>query len=78
MTYAVCGIERDSCGWAGWILESAKGARGELSAATEQTCPACGKPTFRTEVSVKFEPSQDQTPPLIPGKDYKVGPIKYE
>jgi hypothetical protein len=78
ITYAVCGVEKDSCGWGGWILESAKGASGELPSFTDQICPSCGKETFRTKVSIKFEPSKDQTRDLIEGRDYDVVPMQYE
>lgn len=78
LTYSVCAVEKDSCGWGGWILESAKGSKGELSSATEQVCPSCSKSLFRTEVSIKFEPSKNQTPELIEGRDYEVTPIQYE
>lgn len=78
LTYSVCGVEKDSCGWGGWILESTKGLKGELSAFTQQVCPSCGKPLFRTEVTIKFEPSKNQTPELIEGRDYEATPIKYE
>ena len=78
VTYAVCAIEQDSCTWRGWILESVKGEIGELIADNDQICPNCGKLVFRTAVSVKMEPSKDQTPELIPGQDYEVAPMVYE
>ncbi len=78
VTYAVCGTENDSCGWGGWILEAAKGPSGQLPAYTRQICPSCGKETFRTEVSIKYEQSEDQTPDLIAGRDYDVIPMEYE
>lgn len=78
ITYAVCGMEQDSCGWGGWILEAAKGPSGNLPAYTDQVCPQCGKVLFRTAASVKFEPSDDQTPELVPGIDYEKEPREYE
>ena len=78
VTYAVCGVEKDACGWAGWILEDVKGPSGNLPAQTEQKCPFCSKPLFRTEVSVKCTPSADQTAGLVLGRDYKTRPMKYE
>ena len=78
VTYAVCAVEQDSCTWRGWILESIKGENGELFADNDQICPKCGKQMFRTEVSIKMEPSKDQTSDLIPGKDYEVIPMEYE
>jgi len=78
ITYAVCAVERDACAWAGWILEAAKGASGNLPAYTEQVCPNCAKPLFRTAVSRRFEPSVDQSPELVPGRDYDTVPMDYE
>ena len=78
VTYSVCAVEQDSCAWAGWILESIKGVNGELIVDTDHTCPNCGKSMFRTAVSIKMEPSSDQTPDLVPGQDYKVTPMEYE
>jgi len=78
VTYAVCGVENESCGWGGWILESAKGLSGNLPSYTDQICPSCGKELFRTEVVIKYEKSLDQTPELMPGRDYDVEPMEYE
>lgn len=78
VTFAVCAVEQDSCGWAGWILESVRGKSCELIADTDQICPKCGKQMFRTAASVKMEPSKNQTPDLIPGQDYEVTPMEYE
>ncbi|MDH5400806.1 MAG: hypothetical protein OEX02_21815 [Cyclobacteriaceae bacterium] len=78
VTYAVCAVEQDSCAWSGWIIESIKGVNGELIADTDQVCPHCGKTMFRTDVSIKMEPSKDQTPDMFPGKDYEVTPMEYE
>jgi hypothetical protein len=78
ITYAVCGIEKGACGWGGWILESVKGPNGNLPAQTEQICPTCGKPLYRTEISIKCAPSPNQVPELIPGRDYETKPLEYE
>lgn len=78
ITYAVCGVDDDSCGWGGWILEGIRGTTGQLPANTQQICPECGKELLRTEVSVRFEPSEDQTPDLIAGVDYETVPIEYK
>jgi hypothetical protein len=78
VTYAVCAVKQDSCAWSGWILESIEGVNGELFADTDQTCPQCSKPMFRTAVSIKMEPSKNQTPDLIPGQDFEVTPMEYE
>ena len=49
-----------------------------LSAVDQQICPDCGKETFRTEVTVHFEPSSSQDHPSgIPRVDYEMKPIKY-
>lgn len=79
LSFAVCGTFQDSCGWAGWIIESATDGEGkQLPAATEQICEQCGKALFRTAVSIKAVPAADQTPALQPGHDYEVVPIEYE
>jgi len=79
LSFAVCGVSHDSCGWAGWIIESVTDKDGkQLPAATEQFCERCGKPLFRTAVSIKAVPATDQTPTLQPGVDYEVVPMRYE
>ena len=77
ITYAVCVSEPTSCGWGGWILEAARGEQSYLPAKTDQICPNCGKELFRTEVSVKLAPSQNQEPP-VQDSDYESLPIEYE
>ena len=76
LTYAVCGCGADSCGWQGWVVESAFVRREEdddllLPSDDHLDCPECRKPLFRTEVSYRFEPSRDQAHPLVPGVDYE-------
>ena len=92
LTYAVCAMEVESCGWGGWIIESAykhneadnsteidnKANIRVLDASDTQECPRCGKDLFRTDASVKYELSKDQTPPLVPDIDYEVLPIEYD
>ena len=83
LNYAVCGCGSDSCGWQGWIVESAFVSReGDddllLPSDRHLNCPECRKPLFRTEVTCRFEPSEDQTPSLIPGVDYEEPPMEYE
>ena len=78
LAYAVCGIDTDSCGWGGWILESAEAADRQLPAYTLQVCPSCNKELFRTEVVNKYHKSKDHTPKLVPGIDYELVPIEYE
>jgi hypothetical protein len=88
LSYAVCAVTTEGCGWGGWTIEAAfrrdgqKHATGTgdrlLSAADEQVCPRCGRETFRTEVDLRVEPSSDQSRSLRPGIDYKVMPMEYE
>jgi hypothetical protein len=84
LTYAVCAVEQDSCGWGGWMLEAAiaKPEKDDhfmvLPAVDEQLCPKCGRATFRTGASLRFVPSADQTPTCVPGIDYEVLPIDYD
>jgi hypothetical protein len=89
ITYAVCACSEDSCGWGGWIIDGvfAKSvdkqnptATGDkpLPADDVQKCPRCGKDLFRTEASIRFVPSTDQTRPEgTPGVDYDVALIEY-
>ena len=79
LTYAVCGLYQESCGWTGWIIESVIDNKGkQLSAANEQKCEVCGKSMFRTEATIKLIPASDQTPKLILGRDYEVSQMEYE
>jgi hypothetical protein len=84
LTYAVCVLTDDACGWGGWIIEGVFKRTGEhhatgtgdklLPAADyEQRCPRCGGTLFRTSASLRMTPSADQTPVHgQPGIDYKV------
>lgn len=84
LVYTVCGTEEDSCGWEGWMLESAFKKSKEkhptstgdqpLAAADEQTCPRCGKTTFRTDTVLRFEKSRQSATKDF---DYEVSPIGY-
>ena len=79
LSFAVCGTSKESCGWSGWIIESVTDVEGkQLPAATEQVCEKCGKTLFRTEVTIKVIPAADQTPDMIPGKDFNVSSMEYE
>ena len=82
IVYAVCGCEKDSCGWEGWMIESVSQKIGEkenqLKCMNEQKCPNCGKDLFRTDTQIKMVYSQDQSGLPEPGKDYDVAPIEYE
>ncbi|BDI30732.1 hypothetical protein CCAX7_27830 [Capsulimonas corticalis] len=87
LVYAVCAVTKDSCGWGGWMVESAFQNDGGQSTSTgdillptmdEQRCPICGRETFRTGASVRMAPTQDQRLPRKPGVDYAVAPIEYD
>ena len=87
LAYAVCALEKQSCGWGGWIIEAAfKKSKEQHATSTgdkllnvvEQVCPQCGKQLFNTAASIKYEPSKDQTEPLVEGVDYEVLPMEYE
>jgi hypothetical protein len=45
LSYAVCAVDEDSCGWCGWVIESAWKVVGEdrkeveVEADAEQRCP---------------------------------------
>jgi hypothetical protein len=86
LTYAVCAVEKDACGWGGWMIEAAFKKTGTkhptgtgdkvLSAVMDQVCPRCGKTTFRTAASLRLVPSEDQTPPET--TNCECLPIEYE
>lgn len=85
LTYAVCAMTYDACGWAGWILEAVFGVAREgetfraLPMSDKQVCPRCGRMLFRTAASLRFELSDDQTNPHgVAGKDYEVTAMEYE
>ena len=88
LSYAVCAVTADGCGWGGWMIGSAfrrDGAKhptgtGDrlVSAVDEQICPRCGRETFRTRVELRLEPSADQSPVRRASIDYEVAPMEYE
>jgi hypothetical protein len=82
LVYAVCGCDDDSCGWEGWMIESASQTnhdpKKQLNCMNEQVCPNCNKMLFRTDSQIKMKYSQDQSGLLVAGKDYDVVPMKYE
>jgi hypothetical protein len=90
LTYAVCAVTKDACGWSGWILETVFKRTGEHHATGTgdkalphvdemQTCPQCGRALFRTSASVRMELSADQTPVHgQAGVDYEANDIRYE
>jgi len=70
VTYCVCAVKQNSCGWGGWTLEAvfsdpnAKAGESLLKAQTDQKCPVCGGETFRTGASFRFDLSSNQTSPV--------------
>lgn len=79
LSYAVCAVEEDSCGWRGWIIESAwKGVgknRQQVEADTEQCCPVCGKRLYRTAVEKQFQLNPTGGPKLE--YPYEEVPVTY-
>ncbi len=90
ITYAVCGMTPEACGWQGWILESLfKHTGGPTPAGAfdkllpvdnpDQRCPRCRQRLFRTSATIRFVPSLDQTPAHgKPGVDYGVSSLEYD
>ena len=72
LSFALCVVEEDSCGWAGWIIESAWKSRGTggatdrraVAAADSQKCPNCGKTSFRTALEKQYMLNPVQPPKL--------------
>lgn len=87
MTYAVCAVEREACGWGGWMIEAAfkrtekkdwpTGTGDKLVETFDlQLCPRCGRETFRTDASIIVEnpkPFVYEGPGAAP-----VQPIQYD
>ena len=69
ITYCVCAVNYNSCGWGGWSLEAifhnpnANAGEKILEAQTNQVCPVCGGETYRTGVSYRFDLSSNQASP---------------
>lgn len=63
VTYALCATEDASCGWAGFMLEAVfadeSSEKRTRESASEQRCPRCGRTTFRTAVTFRFDLSAD-------------------
>jgi hypothetical protein len=88
LTYAVCAMEADSCGWGGWLIEAAyqksdkkyPTSTGDklLPTCYCDDCPKCGKPLFRTDACILLEPSQREISSLLPDMEYEKIPIQYE
>lgn len=80
LSYALCALDEDSCGWGGWIIESAwktinENREEEVKADTEQRCPVCGKQVFRTEVEKQFRFNPEAGPKI--DYPYETVPIKF-
>jgi len=78
LTFSVCGVQEESCGWEGWVLECLKLEGKNIEGDTILLCPKCSQPLFRTAASVKYIPSENQEPALVPGVDYDVVPMEYK
>ncbi len=80
LAYGVCGAEEDSCGWQGWIIESAwkivEGKEVEVKADAEQDCPICSKQVYRTEVEKCFRFDPNAGPKL--NSSYETAPLSFE
>jgi hypothetical protein len=65
IVYAICGCEKDSCGWEGWTLESVLKKMNtkeiQLKCMHDQICPDCGQELFRTDTQIKMKYSKDQS-----------------
>lgn len=66
LTFAVCTVSDDGCGWGGWLLEGVFEISSEknglmrngdhgLSTADKQICPRCGETLFRTDSAQVFD-----------------------
>lgn len=81
LAYAVCAVEETSCGWRGWIIESAWKLVGkdlqevEVEADAEQVCPVCGKQPYRTGIEKQFRLNSEAGPKI--GYDYDSAPITF-
>ena len=79
LAYAVCALQEDSCGWRGWIIESAwkivEGKEVELEADAEQGCPICGKQVYRTEVEKRFRLDPNAGPKI--NYSYESAPLSF-
>ncbi|HTG32019.1 MAG TPA: hypothetical protein VLB76_03735 [Thermoanaerobaculia bacterium] len=90
LTYAVCGVTSDACGWGGWIIDgifkqtaehhaTGTGDKALPNGDDLQTCPRCGRTLFRTSASIRMTLSADQAPVHgVPGVDYDVADMQYD
>ena len=79
LSFAVCAVDDDSCGWTGWILESAwksvEGREDEVAADTGQRYPQCGKDLYRTAVEKQFRWNPHAGPKI--SYPYETAPIRF-
>jgi hypothetical protein len=81
LSYAVCAVEEESCGWRGWIIESAwkhvdaNSPDVEVEADTKQGCPVCGRQVYRTGVERQFRLNPDAGSKI--GYTYETAPITF-
>ena len=88
LTYAVCAVQADSCGWGGWVIEAAyqksdkkyQTSTGDklLPTCYCDVCPKCGNQLFRTDACILLEPSQKEISSLLIKMDYQQVPIQYD
>ena len=66
LTFAVCGVDENACGWGGWMLEGAfetgasktgilENGDNPLPSVTLQICPNCAGTLFRTDTAKLFD-----------------------
>jgi hypothetical protein len=66
ITYAVCTVDQEACGWGGWLLEGAFAvsetksgilANGDnpLPSVSLQICPNCGGTVYRTDTAQLYD-----------------------
>jgi hypothetical protein len=81
LSYAVCAVEEESCGWRGWIIESAWKVVGEdskeveVEADSEQCCPVCSKQVYRTGIEKQFRLNPNAGPKI--GYAYETVPVTF-
>lgn len=84
LTYCVCCVGNNACGWNGWTVEAAL-RHGEVLRTedmlllydADQRCPRCGNETFRTGSSFEY----NINPIPLAGElsaDIEILPVEYE
>src|SRR5689334_22688402 len=66
LSYSVCAVGNESCGWGGWTIESAKRVMDDaeqevFEADTGQKCPRCGRDLYRA-ITKQFRLNSDWEP----------------